>query len=266
MISLDQFSSFLHLKRVTAWIRRFVDNCRRKDRDRPTSLYLSTSELMSSETYWLLFTQRQAFATEITIKAVHLELVSDLSFIAALRRFISRRGKPSLIWSDHGTNFIGAVRELKEFITFFQNQQTQGVISEFCSMQNITWSFIPERTPHFGGLWEAAVKSMKRYLKRVIGETKPTFEEFATVLTEVEACLNSRPLAPLPCEGDTVEPLTPGHFLIGRPLEAHSSASYRSISLLRRWHLCQHLIRHFWKRWATEYIDIIRRFTKWHSS
>ena len=205
----------------------------------------------------------------LTIKAVHLELVSDLStdaFIAALRRFISRRGKPSLIWSDHGTNFIGAVRELKEFITFFQNQQTQGVISEFCSMQNITWSFIPERTPHFGGLWEAAVKSMKRHLKRVIGETKLTFEEFATVLTEVEACLNSRPLAPLPCEGDTVEPLTPGHFLIGRPLEAlpNSSASYRSISLLRRWHLCQHLIRHFWKRWATEYIDIIRRFMKWH--
>ena len=61
VISLDQFSSFLRLKRVTAWIRRFVDNCRRKDRDRPTSLYLSTSELMSSETYWLLFTQRQAF-------------------------------------------------------------------------------------------------------------------------------------------------------------------------------------------------------------
>ena len=428
VISLDQFSSFLRLKCVTAWIRRFVDNCRRKDRDRPTSLYLSTSELMSSETYWLLFTQRQAFATEIetlksgeslskssclfslhpfldssgllrvggrggntqmpyslihpvilpgkhpitsllissehcrlmhagptlltaslnrrycitggrktirsitrgcitcrrytarpkhqllgqipaerimpdsvfdrvgldyagpfvlkygsirkpsfikayvclfvslTIKAVHLELVSDLStdaFIAALRRFISRRGKPSLIWSDHGTNFIGAVRELKEFITFFQNQQTQGVISEFCSMQTITWSFIPERTPHFGGLWEAAVKSMKRHLKRVIGETKLTFEEFATVFTQVEACLNSRPL---PCEGDTVEPLTPGHFLIGRPLEAlpDSSASYRSISLLRRWHLRQHLIRHFWKRWATEYIDIIRRFTKWH--
>ena len=95
---------------------------------------------------------------------------------------------------------------------------------------------------------------------------KLTFEEFATVLTQVEACLNSRPLAPLPCEGDTVEPLTPGHFLIGRPLEAlpDFSASYRSISLLRRWHLCQHLIRHFWKRWATEYIDVIRRFTKWH--
>ena len=92
-------------------------------------------------------------------------------------------------------------------------------------MQNITLRFIPERTPHFGGLWEVAVKSVKMHLKCVIGETKLTFEEFATVLTQVEACLNSRPLAPLPCDGDTIEPLTPGHFLIGRALEAlfHSS-------------------------------------------
>ena len=137
----------------------------------------------------------------LSIKAVHLELASDLitdTFIATFRRFIARRGKPSLIWSDHGTNFLGAARELKEFITFFQNQKTQGVISEFCAMQNITWRFIPECTPHFGGLWEATVKSVKTHLKHVIGKTKLNFDEFSTVLTEVEACLNSRPLAPLP--------------------------------------------------------------------
>ena len=103
-------------------------------------------------------------------------------------------------------------------------------------------------------------------MKRVVGETKLTFEELATILAQVEACLNSRPLVPLPCEGDTIEPLTPGHFLIGRPLEAlpDPSASYQSISLLRRWHLCQHITRHFWKRWSTEYISIIRRYVKWH--
>lgn len=205
----------------------------------------------------------------LTVKAVHLELASDLTtdtFIAALRRFIARRGKPRLIWSDHGTNFVGAVRAMQHFIDFFQDQKTQGVISEFCAMQNIVWKFIPERTPHFGGLWEAAVKSMKTHLKRTIGDTKLTFEEFATILTQIEACLNSRPLTPLPCDDDTVEPLTPGHFLIGRPLQAlpDSAESYRSMSLLRRWHLCQLLIRHFWKRWSSEYIDILSRFNKWH--
>ena len=203
----------------------------------------------------------------VTIKAVHLELVSDLTtdaVIAALRRFIARRGKPSRIWSDHGTNFVGSVRELKEFIAFFQNQRTQGLISEFCAIQSITWKFIPERTPHFGGLWEAAVKSMKTHLKRIVGETKLAFEEFATILAQIEACLNSRHLVPLPCEGDVIEPLTPGHFLIGKPLKAlpDPSASYQLISLLRRWHLCQHITRHFWNRWSTEYISIIRRYVK----
>ena len=91
----------------------------------------------------------------LSVKAVHLELVSNLTteaFIRALRRFIARRGKPCLIWSDHGTNFVGAVHELKEFIAFFQTQKTQGTLSEFCAMQNITWKFIPEHTPHFGGM------------------------------------------------------------------------------------------------------------------
>ena len=98
----------------------------------------------------------------LTVKAVHLESVSDLTteaFIASLRRFIARRGKPSLIWSDHGTNFVGAARELKEFNDFLSLQKTQGTISDFCFSQHITWNFIPERAPHFGGLWEAAVKS-----------------------------------------------------------------------------------------------------------
>ena len=116
----------------------------------------------------------------LIIKAVHLELVSDLTtdaFIAALRRFIARRGKPSLIWSDHGTNFVGVVRELKEFIAFFQNQKTQGLISEFCAIQYITWKY--ENTSEESSWGNQA------------GETKLTFEEFATILAQVEACLNS---------------------------------------------------------------------------
>ena len=205
----------------------------------------------------------------LSVKAVHLELVSDLStdaFIASLRRFIARRGKPSLIWSDHGSNFVGAARELKEFAQFLELQTTQNVISEFCSTQNVQWKFIPERAPHFGGIWESAVKSMKTHLHRIVGNVKLTFEEFTTVLAQIEACLNSRPLTPLPCDDDGVEALTPGHFLIGRPLESlpDPAFSYRSMSLLRRWHLCQSLVRHFWQRWHSEYITTLRRFTKWY--
>ena len=107
---------------------------------------------------------------------------------------------------------------------------------------------------------------MKTHLRRIVSDIKLAFEEFTTVLTQVEAVLNSRPLVPMPCDDGGIEPLTPGHFLIGEPLESlpDPPTSYRPISLLRRWHLCQQLVRHFWKRWSTEYLSTLRRYNKWH--
>ena len=95
---------------------------------------------------------------------------------------------------------------------------------------------------------------------------KLSFEEFSTVLTQVEACLNSRPLVPIDsADDDGVEALTPGHFLIGKPVTAlpDSPISYKSLFLLRRWHLCQHLVRHFWQRWEREYLTCLNKLTKW---
>ena len=72
---------------------------------------------------------------------------------------------------------------------------------------------------------------------------------------------------PLSHDDDGIEVLTPGHFLIGHPLEALPDYSFKyadSMSSLRRWHLCQALIHHFWKRWSREYVTHISRFTKWH--
>ena len=166
-----------------------------------------------------------AVFVSLAVKAVHLELVTDLStaaFVATLRRFVARRGKPSLIMSDHGTNFIGAAHELKEMYAFLKRSNTQNSICDHCSSQNIQWRLIPENAPHFGGLWEAAVKSLKYHLRRIVGDVRLTYmyEELSTLLTQVESCLNSRPLGPLPEPEDGYEALTPGHFLIGRPVEA----------------------------------------------
>ena len=206
----------------------------------------------------------------LAVKAVHLELVSDLTtnaFMSCLRRFISRRGRPTVIMSDHGTNFVGASRELKELGNFLQKQASRKAISEFCSYRGIQWRFIPERSPHFGGIWEAAVKSTKYHLKRVVNDTKLTFEEMCTLLTGIEACLNSRPLTPLHSVEDAIEVLTPAHFLIGRPLEAlpdHNDMGSQPTSILSRWYLVQSLIQHFWKRWSEEYLTSLRKTTKWH--
>ena len=203
----------------------------------------------------------------LSIKAVHLELVTDLTseaFIACLKRFISRRGLPSLIWSDNGTNFTGAARELKELYQFLKQPSTQNDVNHYLSDKKITWKFIPQHAPHFGGIWEAAIKSMKTHLKRILGDVKLTYEEFSTLLTQVEACLNSRPLVPLPNDDDGIEALTPGHFLVGKPLAALPEVTpTKPISLLKRWQLCQSLVRHFWKRWSSEYISQLGRFNKW---
>ena len=110
------------------------------------------------------------------------------------------------------------------------------------------------------------MKSAKLHLRCVVGEIKLTFEELTTVLTQIETCLNSRPLVPLPNSEEGFEALMPGHFLVGRPLELlpDPSSSYRSMSLLRRWNLCQALVRYFWKRWSTEYLVTLQKATKWH--
>ena len=91
----------------------------------------------------------------LSVKAVHLELVTDLTseaFIACLKRFISRRGLPSLIWSDNGTNFIGAARELKELYQFLRQTSTQDDVMHYLGDKGITWKFIPQHVPHFGGI------------------------------------------------------------------------------------------------------------------
>ena len=155
-------------------------------------------------------------------KAVHIEVVSDLSteaFLSTLRRFVARRGLPSTVYSDNGSNFIGAHNDLFDLYRFLESSDVLTSIQSFLLSNKISWHHSPERAPHFGGLWEAAVKSTKHHLKRVVGSHPLTFEEFTTVATQIEAYLNSRPLGPLTSHSpDGMAPLTPGHFLVGRPL------------------------------------------------
>lgn len=203
----------------------------------------------------------------MSTRAIHLELVSDLTaeaFIAALRRFTSRRGYPRRIFSDNGLNFVGANKDLKELVRVFKDQQTLKGINEFCQPREISWSFIPPRAPNFGGYWEAGVKNVKTHLKRVLGKTPLSFEEYATILTQIEAILNSRPL--FADSSDPTEPsaITPGHFLIGRELTAIPEPTYDdSRSTSCRWKHLQSIRDHFWKRWSAEYLTQLQSRGKW---
>lgn len=196
-------------------------------------------------------------------KAVHLELVTSLStedYILALKRFISRRGKPNTIYSDNGKNFVGAAKELSVFLSDNSKQ-----LINFATNEGIKLQFIPPYSPHFGGLWESGIRSCKYHLRRIVGNAKLTFEELCTVLTQIEAVLNSRPISPLSTDPSDLNPLTPGHFLIGRPLTAPPSedlADARTTRLSRYQHIEQ-LRQQFWRRWSREYITELQKRTKW---
>ncbi|XP_065093423.1 uncharacterized protein LOC135714082 [Ochlerotatus camptorhynchus] len=196
-------------------------------------------------------------------KAVHLEVVSNLSsdaFLASLKRFISRRGMVQQIHSDNATNFHGANHELHELYRQFQDQQTAKKIQQFCQAREIQWHFIPPDAPEFGGLWEAAVKATKTHLKRVVRNVKLTFEEMATILTEIEAILNSRPLYSVSSDPADPQVITPAHYLIGRPLIAPAEPSLEDINVNRldRWQHLQLMREHFWRAWSRDYLNSLQ--------
>lgn len=199
-----------------------------------------------------------------SVKAVHLELVSNLTtdgYMAALHRFVSRRGLPSDIYSDNGTQFVGAYNELKRFLASNSIQ-----ISDRASRDNINFHFVPPYSPHFAGLAEAAVKSTKHHLVRVLGNSHLTFEELCTVLFQIESILNSRPITPLSSDPNDLEALTPGHFIIGRPLTAVPQSDYSDINMnrLNRYQRTQQLQQHFWSRWSKEYVSELQQRQKWN--
>lgn len=199
-------------------------------------------------------------------KCVHLEAVSDLTkdaFIMTLRRFIARRGKPNEIFCDNGTNFVAAAKEIGSFI-----QQMQEPVSDFAGQQSIKFSFIPAYTPHFGGIWEAGVKSAKHHIKRVIGNSHLTYEEMSTLFAQVEAILNSRPLCPLSPSPNDLLSLSPGHFIVGRPLTALPAPNLGDLkeSQLHRYERLEKIRQHFWQRWQKEYLAELQQRTKWRSN
>lgn len=204
----------------------------------------------------------------MSTKAIHLEAVTSLTsedFIQALKRFASRRGHPTDIYSDNGTNLVGANRQLKEYLNIFKSNEFNDHISHFLTAQGTNWHFNPPSAPHFGGLFEAAVKSVKYHLKRSFFNTILTFEELTTALATIEACLNSRPLTAISSDPHNPRALTPAHFLIGQELTAIPEPSNENAVLSRigRWKFTQKITTDFWKRWSREYLTTLQSRNKW---
>ena len=198
-------------------------------------------------------------------KACHVEVVTDLTteaFLSSFRRFVARRGLPGEIHSDNGSNFIGANHEIATLYKFINQEQSR--LTDKFTIDQINWRFIPSRSPNFGGLWEANVKSVKYHLKRTIGNALLTFEGLSTVLCQIEAILNSRPLSQLNSDPNDPSPLTPSHFLLGRPGTSLPDADLthlpdNRLSLHQRY---LQMTQHFWQRWTKEYLSQLSAYTK----
>ena len=202
--------------------------------------------------------------TCLSTRAVHLEIATSLSTdaaIMAIRRLCARRGNPAHIYSDNGTNFKGADRELKRAMEDFDQDQ----LKAFASGRSFEWHFNPPSAPHMGGSWERLVKSVKVALQAILHQQAPKDEVLSTVFTEAEAVVNSRPLSYVSGDADDEPSLTPFNFLIGSTSAARPPGVFNEddLRLRKQWRVAQRLADHFWKRWMKEYLPTLTRRTKW---
>lgn len=197
-------------------------------------------------------------------RAIHLELVGDLaaqSFLLAFRRFTSRRGLPIKMLSDNATTFKAAAKEISRI------KRAPEVI-QYLNSKRISWEFIAERAPWWGGFWERMVRSIKSCLKKTIGRATLTFEELFTLCAEIEATINNRPITYVYDDVQGISyPLTPSDLINGRrisvtPSDCHFEISSTHESLTKRLQHHKKILEYFTNCWKNEYLLGLLEFSK----
>ena len=205
--------------------------------------------------------------TCLAVRAIHIEVVQNLeadSFINALRRFIARRGKPDEMRSDNGTNFKGGNRDLIESMREW-NQNSK--VHTFLLQHEMKWLFNPPAASHMGGVWERAIRSVRKVLNALLKEQALDDEGLQTLLCEVESIINGRPLTKVSDDPREYHAVTPNHLLLLRPNQCLPPGLFNKGDQYsrRRWKQIQYLADIFWKRWTKEYIPALQARPKWHN-
>jgi len=203
--------------------------------------------------------------TCLNTRAVHLELAYNLdtdSFLNAFYRMVNRRGTPVKIYSDNGSNFVGADRELKELVAKLSKDK----IIQDTGSKGIEWEFNPPLTPHFGGAHEIMIKAAKRAINCILNNADINDEELHSAITGAEFLVNSRPLTYQSSNSSDLTPLTPNHFLMLHTSKqfAAESVDNTSFNIHKRWRRVQELGRHFWHRWLKEWLPSLQSTRKWN--
>lgn len=216
-------------------------------------------KLTESKVYVCLFTC-------FTSRAVHLELVSDLTtetFLLALRRFIARRGIPRTCYSDNAKTFQSAEKELRKVFKSINWNSVQDAMSKY----KITFEFSTSNAPWTNGVTERMIGLTKKALRIILHSTQLTARQLETVLVECEAIVNNRPLATVK-EGDVLLPITPAQLCIGKdllllPCPGRIVDCQKEPQFINKWRHRKSLINSFWKRWRNDYLLSLSPTKKW---
>ena len=200
-------------------------------------------------------------------RAIHLELAPALdtsAFIHALRRFLSRRGPAKAFYSDNGTNFVGAVNELKRA----QREMDGGAVQRWLANEGCEWHFNPPSASHMGGAWERAIATVRQVLYGVMREVgvTPDDDTLHTIFCEVENVVNSRPLTTVTSDPQDLDPITPNHVLTGKSsilLPPLGNFQRADLYMRKRWRRTQYIVNLFWTRWRKEFLSAKQPRAKW---
>lgn len=206
-----------------------------------------------------------ALFTCLTVRAVHIEVVNTLntsSCIIAIRNFICRRGTPREFYSDNGTNFVCAEKEIREAVREIDKNELIRVFTTTITK----WNFIPPSSPHMGGAWERLVRSVKNVFYSISHIRTPSDELLRGMLAEVENIINSRPLVYVPIEHENAEAITPNHLLLCSSNGMKPLATYddSGVALKQNWLASQQYAEMFWRKWVKEYLPSLTLRTKWY--
>ncbi|XP_023265919.1 uncharacterized protein LOC111657824 [Seriola lalandi dorsalis] len=205
--------------------------------------------------------------TCMSTRAVHIEVIetmSSSSFINALRRFFAIRGTAKQLRSDCGTNFVGAARELK----LDPPKPGETSVDDYLLNQRCSWVFNPPHSSHMGGAWERMIRITRRILDSMllqVSHSKLTHEVLITLMAEVTAIINARPLVPVSTDPEAPLILTPSTLLTQRfgSLSPSSGDFTKADMFKHQWKRVQVLADTFWARWQKEYLNMLQSRQRW---
>lgn len=207
--------------------------------------------------------------TCMSTRAAHIEVIESMdtaSCINALRRFFALRGPAKQLRSDRGTNFVGASSELG----MGRDDPGQTNLLKFLHKNGCTWEFNPPHASHMGGAWERLIGVTRKILDSMLLQTRHTHlthDVLCTLMAEVSAIINARPLVPVSSDPSSPTLLTPAMLLTQKPGVPAPAGSFNEKDLFKcQWKQVQALANEFWYRWRNEYLHTLQPRRKWRTA